>query len=460
MRDQYRADEFNGGQHSKSIRDRVSNEPSFGKATGLSRRAVLSGIGCSVALPWLESLRSWAGEPIAASARDAAPRRFACLFQGDGISPPDWWAKGQGDSMELGPSLAALEPYKAKLNVLQGLFNRHAGGGHARCTGNILSGVALQRGRVIRGATSMDQLLALKHADESAVPSLVLGCEHPVSGFHESQYSMVYASHISWRTSESPVPIELYPALAFDTLFGGKQGKLQGSILDQVLAEARDLRRSVSSSDQVKVDEYLESVRETEQRVRKLQRQTGDEGVAKLAAGKRPIDGLPGDLREYARAMCDVIALAFQTDRTRVATLLMSRDLSGQVYPFLGIRDDHHSYSHSNTGPEYKKIVQFHVEQYAYLVGRLAAMQEGDATVLDNSCLLFISEHWDAHNSNQVPVLLAGGLGGRLATGRTLDYLNAGNDNRKLCSLYLSLLDRLGLELPEFGDSNQRLTGV
>jgi hypothetical protein len=155
-----------------------------------------------------------------------------------------------------------------------------------------------------------------------------------------------------------------------------------------------------------------------------------------------------------------MIALAFQTDRTRVATLLMSRDLSGQCYPFLGIRDDHHSYSHSNTGPEYKKIVKFHVEQYAYLVGRLASMQEGDATVLDNSCLLFISEHWDAHNSNQVPVVLAGGLGGKLETGRSLDYLNSGNDRRKLCGLYLSLLDRMGVELKEFGDATERLAGV
>jgi hypothetical protein len=158
--------------------------------------------------------------------------------------------------------------------------------------------------------------------------------------------------------------------------------------------------------------------------------------------------------------MCDVIALAFQTDRTRIATLLLSRDLSGQVYPFLDIRDDHHSYSHANTGPEYKKIVKFHVEQYAYLIERLESMQEGDGTVLDNSCLLFVSEHWDAHNSNQVPVVLAGGLGGTLKTGRTFDYLNAGNDHRKLCGLYLSLLDRMGLELSEFGDASERLAGV
>jgi len=423
----------------------------------VSRRAVLKGIGVSVALPWLESVRAWGAEAVNGA---ATPQRFACLFQGDGISPPDWWAKGQGAAMELGPSLQALEPFKTKLNVINGLFNRNAGGGHARCTGNILSGVALQRGRIIRGAASMDQLLASRFEQESAVPSLVLGCEHPVSGYHESQYSMVYASHISWRNPDSPVPIELYPSLAFDGLFGNKAGRLQGSILDHVLEQANDLRRKVSGSDQVKLDEYLSSVRETEQRVRKLQARTEKNEAVPAQAALRPADGLPTDLRDYARTMCDVIALAFQTDRTRVATLLLSRDLSGQVYPFLDIRDDHHSYSHSNTGPEYKRIVKFHVEQYAYLVGRLAAMQEGDRTVLDNSCILFVSEHWDAHNSNQVPVVLAGGLGGKLETGRTMDYLQAGNDRRKLCSLYLSLLDRMGLELREFGDAKDRLAGV
>ncbi|MFO1046081.1 MAG: DUF1552 domain-containing protein [Planctomycetaceae bacterium] len=423
----------------------------------ISRRAVLKGLGVSVAMPWLESVRAWGSEAINPV---SAPKRFACFFQGDGISPPDWWAKGQGDAMELGPSLESLSAYKSKLNVINGLFNRNAGGGHARCTGNILSGVALQRGRIIRGAASMDQLLARKFEQESAVPSLVLGCEHPVSGFHESQYSMVYASHISWQNPDSPVPIELYPSLAFDGLFGKKSGKLQGSILDHVLEQANDLRRSVSGSDQVKIDEYLASVRETEQRVKKLRTEPSDAAQTQQRAALRPADGLPSNLSEYAKAMCDVIALAFQTDRTRVATLLLSRDLSGQTYPFLDIKDDHHSYSHSNTGPEYKKIVKFHVEQYAYLVGRLASMQEGDRTVLDNSCLLFISEHWDAHNSNQVPAILAGGLGGTLQTGRTMDYMPAGNDRRKLCSLYLALLDRMGIELREFGDATERLAGI
>jgi hypothetical protein len=305
----------------------------------------------------------------------------------------------------------------------------------------------------------MDQLLAKHYEEETALPSLVLGCEQPVSGFHESQYSMVYASHISWRNADSPVPIELYPSLAFDGLFGGKAGGLQASILDDVLEQAGDLGGKVSNSDRRKIDEYLASVRETEQRVQRLNKLAKEDAPA-VPAGQRPPAGQPKDFREYARLMCDIVALAFQSDRTRVATLLLSRDLSGQVYPFLGVRDDHHSYSHANEGKEYQAIVKCHVEQYAYLLGKLAKMQEGDGTVLDNSCVMFVSEHWNAHNGTRVPLVLAGGLGGTLKTGRTLDYLSAGNNGRKLCSLYLSLLDRMGLELPALGDSKERLAGI
>jgi len=422
----------------------------------ISRRLMLKGLGCTVALPWLESVKLFAAE----TAKAKAPQRFACLFIGDGVSPPHWWAKGSGANMELGSSLTSLAPFKEKINVIDGLYNKHGDGGHARCTGNILSGANLQRGRLIHGGVSMDQKLAQHFEEESAVPGLVLGCEQPVSGFHESQYSMVYASHISWRNPDSPIPIELYPSLAFDSLFGNQTGKLQGSILDQVREQANDLRRKVSGSDQIKIDEYLSSVRDTEKRIQKLNQQQGKAQAKLPDQSQRPPVGQPKDFREYAKLMCDIIALAFQTDRTRIATLLMSRDLSGQVYPFLNIRDDHHSYSHSNEGKEYQAIVNFHIEQYAYLLGRLNKMQEGERTVLDNSCIMFVSEHWNAHNGTRVPLVLAGGLGGTLQTGRTLNYLQSGNNKRKLCSLYLSLMDRMGLELKEFGDSTERLAGI
>jgi len=422
----------------------------------VSRRVLLQGLGATVALPWLESVSVLAAEP---AIKSKAAQRFACLFIGDGISPSQWWAKGKGTEMELGSSLEPLAAFKEKINVINGLCNKEGDGGHAKCTGNILSGAALQRGRTIKGGVSMDQLLAKHYEEETVQPSLVLGCEQPVSGFHESQYSMVYASHISWRNPDSPIPIELYPSLAFDSLFGGKAGKLQGSILDEVLQQANDLTGKVSGSDKTKLDEYLASVRDTEQRIQRLNKMAKDDAPA-VPPGQRPPIGQPKDFREYTRLMCDIIALAFQTDRSRIATLLMSRDLSGQVYPFLGVRDDHHSYSHDNEGKNYQAIVKCHVEQYAYLISKLSKMQEGERTVLDNSCIMFVSEHWNAHNGSQVPLVLAGGLGGTLATGRSLDYLKAGNDRRKLCSLYLSIMDRMGLKEPEFGDAKERLTGI
>ncbi len=424
----------------------------------ISRRTMLQGLGCTIALPWLESAKLFAGD-AAAAVQPKPPQRFACLFQGDGISPHHWWSKGDGAAMELGSSLESLTPYKEKLNVINGLFNRHGDGGHARCTGNILSGANLVRGRVISGGVSMDQKLSQHFEEATPVPSMVLGCEQPVSGFHESQYSMVYASHISWRTPNSPIPIELYPALAFDSLFGGQTSKLQGSILDHALSQANDLRGKVSGPDRVKIDEYLTSVRETEKQIQMLNKASRHDTPLPPASQRPPV-GQPKDFKEYAKLMCDIIALAFQTDRTRVATLLLSRDLSGQTYQFLNIRDAHHNLSHSNTGPQYQAIVKFHVEQYAYLIGKLDKMQEGDRTVLDNSCIMFVSEHWDAHNGTKVPVALAGGLGGTLKTGRSLDYLNAGNDKRKLCSLYLSIMDRMGLEMKEFGDAKERLAGI
>jgi hypothetical protein len=173
----------------------------------------------------------------------------------------------------------------------------------------------------------------------------------------------------------------------------------------------------------------------------------------------RPDNGLPEDIREHMRLMCDVIALAFQTDKTRVATLLLCRDLSGLFYPFLGVRTAHHPTSHEDTSAAYERVTRYYVGQLAYLAARLADMREGDTTVLDNSCLMFISNMWSGtrHDSGKVPVLLVGGLGGTLRTGRVLDYLGRGDDNRKLCSLYLSLMNRMGVRIQRFGDAATQL---
>lgn len=181
-----------------------------------------------------------------------------------------------------------------------------------------------------------------------------------------------------------------------------------------------------------------------------------------IAAMKRPDNGLPEDIREHMRLMCDIVAIGFQTDKSRVATLLLNRDLSGLFYPFLDVTSTHHSASHKDRSDEYERISRYYCSQYAYLAKRLDSMPEGDATVLDHSCLLFISSMWsgNAHDSSKVPVLLTGGMSGRLETGRVLDYVGKDDDDRKLCSMYLSIMDRMGMKQDHFGDAEKQLAGL
>jgi hypothetical protein len=262
--------------------------------------------------------------------------------------------------------------------------------------------------------------------------------------------------------------MEVYPSLAFDSLFDNQGSKRALSILDRVKEDAARLNRQVSRADQAKLDEYLTSVREVEKRIeraRSLQDQAvnraRDRGRPALTM-PRPDNGLPEDIREHMRLMCDVIALAFQTNKTRVATLLLCRDLSGLFYPFLDVRMAHHPASHDDQSEAYERVTRYYVSQLAYLAGRLDAMPEGEHSVLDNSCLLFISSLWSGskHDSSKVPVLMVGGLGGALKTGRVLDYRDKGDDNRKLCSLYLSIMDRMDVKLDRFGDAATRLAGL
>jgi len=409
-----------------------------------------------VALPWLESGRVLGAE----QADDSPPKRFGMLFFGDGIHPETWWARGDGAKMELGPALASLEPVKEKVNFINGL--RHPGnvvGGHAKGAAGILTGTPPKGGREIRAETSMDQLLAQRLGGQTALPSLVLACERPVSGFHESGYSMMYSSHVSWSSPVSPVPSELYPSLAFDSLFASRNSRVHRSVLDHVLEQLGDVSRKVSRADRSKIDEYATSVREVEERMQKLsdtQQERAGAGADLLE--QRPADGLPTQIDEHSRLMCDIIALAFQTDRTRIATLLLTNNLSGQVYPFLGLRKDHHSFSHGWKNKEFAAITQFWASRYAYLLGKLNAMPEGEGTVLDNCCIMLANEQWTAHSAPKVPLVLGGGLGGELQTGRSLDFEQS--TDRKMSSLYLSIMERMGVSLPRFGESSESLSGI
>lgn len=432
----------------------------------IARRAVLRGAGVTMALPWLESFSAMAST----TGTSAFPKRFGVIFLGNGVNEEHWGAEGSGAAMKLSKSLMPLEPMKHKINVVHGLFNKMSTGLgiHPPQTGSLLTGATLLKGAVVRSGISVDQMIANHVGQETLQPSLVLACEQPLTGYHETNFSLAYSSHISWQSPDSPVPNEVYPSLAFDTLFENRGSLLNISILDRVKDRANRLSRKISSSDKSKLEEYMTSVREVEKRVdgmRKAKDRADDLAKQKnkpALAMERPANGLPEDLREHSKLMLDLIAIAYQTDKTRVASLLISRDLSAMYYPFLGVNQAHHGASHDNKSDGYEKITRWHVEQFAYLVSKLDSMPEGDGTVLDNTCLMFLSNLWigRTHDNSRLPLVLAGGLGGTLKTGRTLDYVKVGDDNRKMCSLYLSLMDRMGMKVDRFGDADTRLQNL
>jgi hypothetical protein len=434
--------------------------------TGISRRAVLRGAGVTMALPWLASHPAFADSTGPA----AFPKRFAVLFMGNGVNEDHWDAEGSGSDMKLSKTLAPLEPLKAKINVIHGLFHKRATGQgiHPAQTGCLLSGATIQKGAIIKAGITVDQAIANRIGQDTAQPSIVLACEQPMTGYHETNFSMAYSSHISWQTPDSPVPNEVYPSLAFDNLFENRGSLRNMSILDRVQDDAESLGRAISGNDKAKLDEYLTSVREVEKRIdgmRKNKDQADDRAKQRnqpVFTMDRPANGLPEDFREHTRLMCDIIAIAFQTDKTRIATLLLARDLSALYYPFLEVREGHHSASHNNLSDGYERIARFHLSQLAYLATKLDSMPEGSGTVLDNSCLMWMSNMWIGrkHDNTRLPLVLAGGLGGTLQTGRTLDYVQAGDDHRRMSSLYLSIMDRMGVKLDKFGDADTRLEGL
>src|SRR5258707_7860006 len=275
---------------------------------------------------------------------------------GNGVNEDHWDAKGSGADMKLSKTLAPLEPLKHKINVIHGLFHKRATGQgiHPAQTGCLLSGATIQRGAIIKAGITVDQMLANRIGQDTPQSSIVLACEQPMTGYHETNFSMAYSSHISWQTPDSPVPNEVYPSLAWDNLFENRGSARNMSILDRVMGDAEAFGKKVSSEDKYKIDEYLSSVREVEKRVdgmRKNKDKADDLSKQRnrpVFSMDRPANGLPEDLREHARLMCDIIAIAFQTDKTRVATLLLCRDLSALYYPFLEVREGHHSASHNN----------------------------------------------------------------------------------------------------------------
>ena len=428
-----------------------------------SRRTMLRGLGVSMALPWMESLRVWGDEAKGKEPGSQAPTRMAILFSGCGYHRNEWWAKGSGKEMELGKVLQPLNDFRDRMVFIRGLYNAEAlkGNIHSSQTGNLLSGAPLAPGGTIKSGTSVDQLVAQAVGRQTKLPSLVLGCEKANPSVHKN-YSMLYSSHISWSSPTTPTPLEVYPALAFDQLFKDKAQKGDRSVLDAVLADAKDLRRGISQLDQQKLDEYLNSVREVENRIEQAGLRGELQGWRPTLTKPnipRPKDGYPQDIVEHMKLMSDILVLAFQTDTTRVCTLKLNNDHGTLRFPHLGVDYMiHHLLSHNDTD-DWLKVNQFFLEQVAYIARRLDAIQEGERTALDNSMIMLCSSMLNGHHdASQLPVVMVGGGGGKIKGGQNLDYL--GQSDRQMCRLYLSMMRGMGVELDSFGDATKPLDEV
>jgi hypothetical protein len=428
------------------------------------RRTFLRGLGVSLALPWLESVDT-RGFAATGPAMKASPRRFACLFMANGVEPGQWGAQGDGPAMQLKSTLAPLESLKEDLLVLNGLYNPQAltGNIHLAAAPNVLSGAhVVPSTSDLMVGTSFDQRLAAELGGQTMFPSLVLGIEPPTLGTHKG-YSCIYSGHISWSTPKTPIPRENHPRALYDRLVGDPRGMRKAkSALDLVLEDAHAILPRVSAWDRRRLEEYLSSVREVEQRLARLPEKAVRTGPRVEDLIQPPDVQEPPVLADHMRLMLDLLTIAVVTDSTRAATMMFNNDLSRMDFGFLrsGSSDltNMHGMSHAG-GPDYALMNRFHIEMYAHLLKRLYESVEGEQSVLDNSCIMFCSSLMSggAHDRTQMPVLLAGKLGGTLKTGRTLTYDRAHDDRRRLCNLYSKLSECYGLKSRTFGDSIEPL---
>jgi hypothetical protein len=437
----------------------------------LSRRKFLRGTGVALGLPWLESISSF-GAPMK---NNVAPRRLAACFMGNGVNPDHWGATSVPGGMEFLQTLKPLEDLKQHVLVFKGLWNPttvEGPGGHYPKM-NVLSGLKVKQTTTdVAVGTTMDQLVAEHVGKDTPVPSLVLGTERPQYSV-DSGYTSIYSAYISWSSPTAPAPKEIYPQQAFDQLFDdGSQRKRDKSVLDLVMGDASSLRTRLSRRDSQKLDEYLSSVRELEQRVERAEKfskaETNGRGwqpSVKTPTLQRPAPGIPAVPEDHIRLMLDIMVLAFQMDRTRVATMMLNNDLSSMHFNALeGITGGIHELSHHANDPGrmamYQKVNEYHIKLWAEALAKMQATNEGERTLLENSMILYTSSLFDGnkHESTQLPVILAGGGGGTIKGGRHLDYSK--EQNRKLCRLHLALMDRMGVKVDHFGDAENALSDL
>lgn len=441
--------------------------------TVMPRRAFLRGLGTGIALPMLAAMtpvtRAWA-----ASTR-TNPRRLVFVYVPNGAHMPEWTPRATGREFDLPPSLEPLRNLRAQVQILTGLAHQKAfangdgAGDHARASATFLTGCQARKtgGADIRIGVSADQVAAAKIGRETRFPSLELGIDRGQrAGACDSGYACAYQYNISWRSENVPNPPEINPAALFDRLFGAgtkaeraenraKRDLYRKSILDFAMDDAKRMQTRLGAEDREKLDEYLSSVRELEQRIADAPKQ------AETLPDKTRPDGIPPSYEQHVRLMFDLLALSLQTDNTRVATFIMAHDGSNRPYPGIGVSEGHHDLSHHGGSREKQakiaRINRFHVTQFAGFLERLRSIKEGEGTLLDHSMIVYGSgiSDGDRHNHDDLPVLLAGGGAGLLHPGRHVRF-----NREPMTNLYLSLLDGMNAGVDRLGDSTGRLQGV
>ena len=428
----------------------------------LSRRAVLRGIGATVALPLLDAMIP------AMSAAPRAVRRLGVIYHPNGVIYDKWLPTGVGTNFELSPTLAGLQPFKDKLTVITGLFSDQAealgdgGGDHSRASGTYLTGVHVRKSdSVVKNGMSMDQIAALAFERETQISSLQLTVDdNSLMGSCDTGYSCAYSSTLSWLTPTMPLMAENNPRVVFERLFGSSDStdpqvralrlRQDRSILDSVTDRVKQLKRKLGPSDNRKVDDYLASLRDVERQIEKAEEQSGK----KMPDVPRPT-GIPDGFEDHVRLLYDLQLLAYQSDLTRVITFMYGREQTGRSYPEIGIREPHHPLTHHQNDPvkmeKCTAIQRYHLRLFTDYLQKLGATPDVEGSLLDNLTLLFGSgiSNSDRHTHGPLPTLLVGGGAGTLKGGRHLVY----PEHTPLTNLQLTLLRNLGIPTEKLGDS-------
>ena len=431
----------------------------------LPRRTFLRGMGATLALPFLDAMVP------AMSARAPGTPRFAAVYVGNGANMFDWTPPTAGGDFEFSPTLKPLERYRSRTLVFTGLDNYPAtdqgdtGGQHPRAAPAFMSSVHPRQteGADVEAGTTVDQMIAARICRDSKLPSLEVSVDrNDVVGACDHGYACAYMNSISWKTPTMPLPAETNPRFVFERMFGSgdtpeerlARVEEDRSILDGLSREIARLSGTLGGPDRAKLGEYLDAIRDVEQRITRAE-STNDA----VDVPERPV-GVPETFREYAELMFDLQVLTFQADITRVTSFMMARENINRSYNEIGLPEAHHSMSHHGNNPEkmqdFSKLNTYHVDTLAYYLDRLQSAQDGDGTLLDSTVVLYGSGMSDGntHNNYSVPVVVVGGRENGLAGNRHLVYPKG----TPLANLSLSLLDKFGVQVDAFGDSTGHLS--